>query len=429
MKGKQLIWFAAAALWTALATPLQLAAQQQTRYTVTDLGTLGGTFSWATGINNNGAVSGFSNVLGDIDQHGFFWRDGVMNDLGTLGGPNSGVGFWGRRPNERGQLAGGAQTSTPDPAGEDFCALDNNFGNEPPAAFQCLPFVWQNSVMTPLPTLEINGLASQINDSGLVVGEVDGMPDCSPPGTFHPRPVLWRNGVLHELPLLAGTLYGGPNAVNDKGQSVGVLVSDCAASVASATLWEGETVTYLGSLGGQQFDEAVSINNQGQVVGFASLPGNAVWHAFFWTKRDGIKDLGTLPGDVLSFAAGINDQSQIVGTSFDANGNPRAFIGRNGVMTDLNTLVSVDSPLYLLFGFDINARGQIVGQAFDTITQELHAFLATPSNAEVAAGSAAAAALGATSQRPNMLLPENVRKLLRQRLQFGRFNAPLAQPK
>jgi probable HAF family extracellular repeat protein len=435
MKPRILVLITVITVLAALTVPVQLLVygqnRQQLHYNVTDLGTLGGTFSWAEGINNRGWVDGFSTLPGETcvplppppgcDEHAFLWRDGVMTDLGTLGGPNSGAGFWGRRPNERGQIAGAAQGSSADPSGEDFCGFFNNFFSEPFAPFVCLPFVWRDGVITPLPTLEGNGGASQINNSGMIAGGVDGKPDCAP-GTPHPRPVLWEDGELHELPLLAGTLYGGPNAINEKGQAVGVLVSDCAASVASAALWEHESVTYLGSLGGKANDEAVSINNEGQVVGFSSLPGDAVFHAFFWSKADGMKDLGTLPGDVFSFAAGINGESQIVGTSFDTNGNPHPFLEQNGLMTDLNTLIPASSPWNLLFAFDINDRGEIVGLAFDTTTQEFHAYLAAPSNEDVA--SAASAAQGKTSQRPRVLLPENVRKLLRQR-RFGRFGAPL----
>src|SRR5215831_5677384 len=98
--------------FVALTMVGRISAQQPRppRYTVTDLGTLGGTFSWATGINEAGWVDGFSNLPGDVDQHAFFWRDGVMTDVGTLGGPNSGVSFYGRRPNALGQIAGAAQT-------------------------------------------------------------------------------------------------------------------------------------------------------------------------------------------------------------------------------------------------------------------------------------------------------------------------------
>jgi probable HAF family extracellular repeat protein len=411
-------------LFAALAIPVRLVAQEQQKdkndrhYNVLDLGTLGGTFSWATGINNKGLVDGFSNLQGDMDQHAFLWRDGVMTDLGTLGGPNSGAGFWGRRPNERGQIAGAAQTSAADPSGEDFCAFINNFFQEPPAPFVCLPFVWQDGLMTPLPTLGGNGGASQINNRGQVAGGVDGPPDC-PPGVPHPTPVLWEKGMLQKLPRLAGFPGGGPNAINDKGQSVGVLVSDCAATVAHAVLWEGEGVTYLGSLGGKAFDEGVDINNQGQVVGFSSLPGDTDFHAFFWTEGNGMQDLGTLPGDASSFAAGINSKGQVVGTSCApatpaCSGNVRAFTWENGVMTNLNTLTT-GSPLFLLFAFDINSAGDIVGLGLETTTQEFHAYLASPCDESECGAASRAAQIGGN---PNLkvVLPDNVRKMLRQRL-------------
>jgi probable HAF family extracellular repeat protein len=408
------------AIFVALSIGDQMVAQEPVGtaqglpgYTAIDLGTLGGTLSWATGINEAGWVDGFSNLTGDANQHAFLWRDGLMTDIGTLGGPNSGVSFWGRRPNALGQVAGAGQTSAADSAGEDFCAFINNFFSAPSAPFVCLPFVWRGGMITPLPTLGGNGNAAQVNNLGLVAGQVDVAPDpaCTPQ-TPRPQPVLWQNGVLHKLPQLLGFPYGGPNAINDNGQAVGILVSDCAATVAHAVLWSNGRATYLGSLGGTVNDEAVDINNRSQVVGFSSLNGNLTFHGFLWTQSDGMQDVGTLPGDAASLAIGINDAGQIVGTSFDANGNPRAFLLHNGVMTDLNTLVPASSPLFLLFAFDINSRGQIVGVAFDTVTQELHAYAASPT---------ANAAVAGQGQKPNVQLPENVRALLRQHIPIRHF--------
>ncbi|MGA8620713.1 MAG: hypothetical protein WB660_19580 [Candidatus Sulfotelmatobacter sp.] len=90
-----------------------------------------------------------------------------------------------------------------------------------------------------------------------------------------------------------------------------------------------------------------------------------------------MQDLGTLPGDILSIAYAINDQGQIVGQSIAANGNSRAFIWQNGVMTDLNTLIAPGSSLSLLYANDINDQGEIVGQAYASSTTGSPAFLAT----------------------------------------------------
>lgn len=53
------------------------------------LGSLGGSFSYGTGINNAGQVVGQSNTVGNGDGLGsgdaFLYSNGVMTDLGTLG--------------------------------------------------------------------------------------------------------------------------------------------------------------------------------------------------------------------------------------------------------------------------------------------------------------------------------------------------------
>ena len=76
-----------------LATPFELVAQGQDsqlpRYTVTDLGTLGGTYSYAYGLNNAGVVAGgaaAASQTGGVSQTAFLWRDSHIMDLGTLGG-------------------------------------------------------------------------------------------------------------------------------------------------------------------------------------------------------------------------------------------------------------------------------------------------------------------------------------------------------
>ena len=90
MQSRTLMCVFAITLFTALALPVPLAAQEQKkeppRYTITDLGTLGGTFSDVGGVNNQGAISGFSTLPGDTVTHAFLWQRGQMTDLGTSEG-------------------------------------------------------------------------------------------------------------------------------------------------------------------------------------------------------------------------------------------------------------------------------------------------------------------------------------------------------
>jgi probable HAF family extracellular repeat protein len=132
-------------LLTAVAIPVRLPAQKHIRYTVTDLGTLGGTFSQAFGINNNGSVVGFATLTGDTALLAFLWRKGVMTDLSTLAPADTlpiSVAF---SINDNDEIVEMSETSVPDPLGEDFCGFGDHL--------ICLPFLWRASVMNPLPTL------------------------------------------------------------------------------------------------------------------------------------------------------------------------------------------------------------------------------------------------------------------------------------
>lgn len=55
---------------------------------LTEIGTLGGTQSWAQAVGSDGAVAG-SSTTGSGYLHGFVHRGGRMTDLGTLGGVTS----------------------------------------------------------------------------------------------------------------------------------------------------------------------------------------------------------------------------------------------------------------------------------------------------------------------------------------------------
>jgi probable HAF family extracellular repeat protein len=402
MKSRVLTLFTGMTLFAALAIPVRLAAQGQNqelaRYTVTDLGTLGGTWSWGGGLSNSGWVEGRSTLPGDTAMHPVLWRKGVMKDLGTLGGPNADAAW---RPSDSGNVGGASETAAPDPFAEDFCGYGTNL--------ICLPIVWWNGIqkMTPLPTLGgNNGWAAGINDQNELAGVAENTtdePTCA--GTsqvFQFKPVVWAKGKVHQLPTFPGDPVGMAWGINYWGQATG-YTGNCTTAF-HALLWQNGMAIDLGNLGGVMNNEGDDIDNKGQVVGSSDLLGDTTMHGFLWKKSTGMIDLGTLPGDVGSDADGINNLGQVVGGSWDADGNDRAYLWQNGVMRDLNTLIPPDSPLYLIEATGtINDQGQIAGIALQISTGETHAFLAAPTIGD-----------WAISERPRVPLPDNVRTLVQQ---------------
>jgi probable HAF family extracellular repeat protein len=432
----------------ALPMSLELYAQNvasgtgRIRYSAINLGTLGGTMSNGFGgVNNRGWVTGDANLAGDQNEHAFLWRDGVMTDLGTLGGLNSSVPL--PVKDDRGLVVGVAQTATVDPLGEFWGTTFVCTSSVICQGSQNLErgFVWQNGVMTALPTLGGNNNAALgVNNLGQIVGAAETAnqdPNCVPPQVLDFEAVVWgpNLGQIEVLPVFPGDSVAGAFAINDQGQVVGAS-GPCqflAPPFRHAVLWQHDTVTDLGSLGGVMFNAANGINNLGQVVGQSDLPGDAVTHAFFWQKGV-MTDLGTLPGDSNSIAFDINDKGQVVGISCDVTFNCRAFLWQNGVMTDLNTLIPQSSPLFLTFGAGINNRAEITGSACvlsnGTCTSEVPAFLAVPcDDAHAGFEGCPGIAVGAPATAPaKVALPENIRDLVRKRLGFGRAGAWPVRP-
>ena len=431
--------------WALSAGPTFCNAQEQAgtkgqtpesaRYTVTDLGTLGGSYSYGYGINNAGVVSGGAATQAQTDgvsQTAFLWDRGHFFNLGTLGGiacPDCSSEAGG--PNAKGESPILSETSEPAYMGEDFCG----FGTHR----QCLGAIWKNEKMTALSTLRggQNGQAYWTNDRGQVVGFAENGtidPTCASSVPFQVlrfEAVIWGpNGDVHELHPLQGDTVGFAFGINDKGQAVGATGVCSNTSLppvhpagTHAVLWEKDgTPTDLGSLAGLAPNVAGSINNLGQVVGTSPFSDGTI-HTFLWTRTTGMQDLGTFPGAVVTVAPcchTINDKGQVAGFSIDAVGNMRAFLWRNGVMSDLNALVP-DSPLYLLAASSINDAGEIAGYGVNS-DGDVHAFLATPRKCADITES-----LSHASQGPKVL-PENVRELVQQRLGFGRFGVGLIGP-
>lgn len=92
------------ALFAALlaAAPLYVLGQNAPTYSLTDLGTLGGTYSEARGVNAAGQSTGDAYITGNGAPHAFLYASGAMQDVGTLGGSAS----YGTAINAGGAIAG-----------------------------------------------------------------------------------------------------------------------------------------------------------------------------------------------------------------------------------------------------------------------------------------------------------------------------------
>jgi probable HAF family extracellular repeat protein len=372
----------------ASSAQAQTRNQTEAKYLVFTLPTLGGTVGAGNAINNLGWVMGDANLPGDQTQQAALWIDRKLIKLGTLGGPNSDVP-WPSVKNNKGLIVGVSDTSVVQPLGEVWsCALA--FFTTPPSGNTCQGFLWQDGIMSPIPTLGgDNGVATGINNLGQAVGWAETTAHdttCNPPQVLQFKAYIYnvKTKQMQILPPFGNDPDDAATAINDKGQVVGIsgICSNSVggASAIHAVLWENGTVTNLGNIGGMAWNTPTSINNHGDVVGFGNTSGdqNAGFSpvAFLWTKSGRIQNLGTLPGDSISIAWSINNKRQIVGQSIGPNGS-RAFIYQNGVMTPLSALTG-NNKLTLVYANDINDDGVIVGGANNPKTGKSPAFMAVP---------------------------------------------------
>jgi probable HAF family extracellular repeat protein len=364
----------------AMLVAIQLAAQ--TTYNVVTLPGLGGAVGAGIGINNRNWITGSANFAGDTVSHATLWiRYGSVTDLGSFAGPdgNSAIGW--PVKNDRGLVVGFSDTADDDPLGEFFSCWAFYALGEPTGKI-CKGFRWTNGQMTPLPPFAggYSSYAAGANNRGQVVGWAENGvhdPSCDPNfQVLQFRAALWEpDGTLHELPPLPGDSTSAATAINDKGQVVGISgacgIAVGGVSAAHAVIWNNGVPTDIGNLGGHSWNTPTAINNHGTVVGF-SLPagqdGTRNYEAFVWTKDGGLHSLGKPDGDIRSAAFGVNNDDVIVGVSRTPTGT-RALIWEGGVLIDLNTLTAPGSP-FLLFANDINDRGEIVGEAFVSDTDQ-----------------------------------------------------------
>ena len=359
-------------------------AVAQASYKVQDLGVQHpDNLGMAMGLNNYGVTENMEQLLDPFSlsvlippvQGTVRISIGELNlELGTLGGENSSINWNGI--NDRGEAVGMSETSVPDPNGEDVCGFGTHL--------TCLPFLWQNDLLSALPTVGgNNGQASAVNGSGQVAGYAEnGTADSTcPPGTENfmvDLPVLWDKGKAQALPTIGSDPDGVAYGINNQGQAVGYS-GTCTAAI-EAVLWENGTATQLPDLG-DPGGIAFAINGRGQIVGQA-VNSDGIALAALW-QNNTVTSLGLLSGDASSFATAINNRGQVVGSTFDSSSDwSHGFIWQNGVITDLNTLFPASSHLFVISASNINESGQIAGMALEMAGPHagniVHAYLATP---------------------------------------------------
>jgi probable HAF family extracellular repeat protein len=394
------------------------------RGSLTDLGALPGVnSSFGSWITANGLVAGLSGngeidpLTGGPEARAVFWKGGQIIDLGTFGGNES----LANAVNNRGQVVGLATNAIPDPF--------NFYG----FGTQMHAFLWQNGVMGDLGTIGDgpDSIAYWVNEAGQVAGisYINSIPN---PLTGLPtmHPFLWENGTMHDLGTIGGTQVFDLDGLNERGQVIGKMTMADEVTT-HPFLWDGKRLVDLGTFGGDD-GNANWLNDAGEVVGHATysvlcpVSGEGpIDHAYLW--RNGVmSDLGTVPGinplEGLSSAWGINSKTQIVGNSATCDGSfLDAFLWEDGSMVDLNTLIPLGSALHLTQAVYISDLGEITGLGV-LPNGDVHTFLLIPCDENHREsrcenrGESVAVARGETNHRANIVVPENVRRVLRQRL-------------
>jgi probable HAF family extracellular repeat protein len=338
--------------------------------TVTNLPAIQGANFQVFGMNASGELTGFFSVFEQHSAEAFFYNNGNLINLGTLGGSTS-EGHW---INAAGQIVGSADLD--DLSGSSHAFLVSNagvlqdlgtlgglsstataisdngvvIGDSDLAGGGTGAFIITNGVMAAIGNLGSNySSAFALNNNGLVVGQsgvVSG-------GT---NAFAYLNGVLSNLGTL-GADYSAAFAVNDAGEIVGE--SAVNSSDIHGFVYANGTMTDVGTLGGTS-SSAFLLNSVGLAGGVATTAGDAELHGFVYSNGT-ITDLGTLGTGIISVPNAINSKGQIVGESFIDEATEHAFLWQNGNLTDLNTLLPPNSGWELMRALYLNEAGRVVG--------------------------------------------------------------------
>ncbi len=202
------------------------------------------------GINKFEAIAGWA--MGG-QNHAYLYQDGVLHDLGTLGGATSTA----EAINDHGAVVGDAATAD----GSDHA------------------FLYQDGVMKDLGTLAGGHVsrAHDVNNHGVVVGEA-----WEPNGNS--LPFVYDGTVMRRLFDAPGACCIVPRAINDRGDVVGTIDSNASFLYADGTLTRLESLPAVQAGGWTQL-VPFDINDRGWIVGMARKgalqpASQQEWYAF-----------------------------------------------------------------------------------------------------------------------------------------------------
>jgi probable HAF family extracellular repeat protein len=361
------------------------------RWTIHDLGTLGGKESAALDVNNRGQIVGWAETgrkAGGIPvKHAVLWQQGKRIDLGVKYLP--GRSSMASKINDRGDivlatdfdgsflLRGGklvklrltevyALNERGQVIGIGFAGNGSLHG-----------FLWESGKPTDLGSLEQRRRAAweesaptALNERGQIVGysptDARDRDDDSITWGF-----LWQEGRMIALPPLRGprdSVYPAEShasSINARGHVVGHSDtrreqegSRFLAPGLHAVLWVRGRVVDLGTLATSRYDRrvnsaAVAINDRRWIIGYSEPSADKPAHATLW-RAGTIFDLH--PRGNSSEAEALNERGQIVMTVGLARGT-RSFVWHDGRATDLGTLPGGQTSI----AADLNEDGLIVG--------------------------------------------------------------------